>query len=45
MSRQSSAIIEEPVAHSEPIAMPTRNRRIANETQSKEIAVSPVVIE
>ena len=41
----SSAIIEEPVAHSEPMAMPTRKRNNANEIQLNEIAVNPVKIE
>ena len=38
----SSAIIEEPVAHSEPMAMPTKKRSSANEIQLNESAVSPV---
>ena len=44
-SGQSSATIEEPVAHSDPTATPTRKRRIANEGQLKEKALSPVVNE
>ena len=38
----SSASIDEPVAHSEPMAMPTRKRSSANEIQLNENAVRPV---
>ena len=41
----SSAIIEEPVAHSDPMAMPTRNRSSANDIQLNDSAVRPVRIE
>ena len=44
-SGHSSATIEAPVTHSEPIASPTMNRSTANETQSQAKAESPVVIE
>ena len=39
---QSSAVIEAPVAHSDPIASPTRNLSTANETQSQANALKPV---
>ena len=39
----SSAIIDEPVAHSEPMAMPTAKRSSANEIQLNDSAVNPVV--
>ena len=41
----SSAIMDVPVAHSEPIAMPTKKRSSANEIQLNDSAVSPVRIE
>ena len=44
-SGHSSATIDDPVAHSDPIATPTRNRRNANEIQLKEKALRPVVSE
>ncbi len=34
-----------PVAHSDPIAMPTRNRSATNDTQSQANALSPVISE
>src|SRR5262249_26084979 len=42
LSGQSSAVIQAPVAHSEPIARPTRKRSTANEIQSQESALRPV---
>ena len=42
LSGQSSAVIEAPVAHSEPIASPTRKRNAAKDTQSQDSALSPV---
>src|SRR5262249_958831 len=42
LAGQSSAMIAAPVAHSEPIASPTRNRNTANDTQSQENALRPV---
>ena len=42
---QASAVIEAPVAHSEPMAMPTKRRRIANDSQSQAKADRPVVSE
>ena len=38
----SSAIIDVPVAHSEPMAMPTKKRNSAKEIQLNDSAVSPV---
>jgi hypothetical protein len=45
LSGHSSAIIDEPVAHSEPMQMPTRKRRMANEIQSNDKALRPVATE
>jgi len=45
LSGQSSAVIEAPVAHSEPIASPTRKRSAANDTQSQDSALKPVSAE
>ena len=42
LAGQSSAMIDAPVAHSEPIASPTRKRKTANDTQSQENALTPV---
>src|ERR1700738_2710297 len=42
LSGQSSAVIEAPVAHSEPIASPTRKRSTAKDSQSQENALKPV---
>jgi hypothetical protein len=44
-SGQSSETIEAPVAHSEPIATPTKKRSAAKETQSQAKALNPVVSE
>ena len=44
-SGQASAVIEAPVAHSEPMAMPTTKRSSANDTQSQAKAERPVVSE
>ena len=44
-SGHNSAVIDAPVAHSEPIAMPTMKRSSANETQSQAKARKPVVSE
>jgi hypothetical protein len=44
-SGHTSETIEAPVAHSEPIATPTRKRSTANDTQSQANALSPVVSE
>ena len=45
LSGQSSATIEVPVTHSEPMQMPTRKRSTANDIQSQANALSPVMIE
>src|SRR5262249_41159118 len=45
LSGQSSAVIDAPVAHSEPIASPTRKRRTANDTQAQDSALRPVSAE
>ena len=42
LAGQSSAMIDAPVAHSEPIASPTRKRNTANDTQSQDSALIPV---
>ena len=42
LSGQSSAVIVAPVAHSEPIASPTRKRSTAKDSQSQESALKPV---
>jgi hypothetical protein len=42
LSGQSSAVIEAPVAHSEPIATPTRKRSAANDSQLQASALRPV---
>ncbi len=44
-SGHNSATIDAPVAHSEPIATPTRKRSTANDTQSQAKALNPVVSE
>ena len=44
-SGHNSETIEAPVAHSEPIATPTRKRSTAKEPQSQAKALSPVVKE
>src|SRR5439155_16080681 len=44
-SGHSSETIEAPVAHSEPIATPTRKRSTAKDSQSQAKALSPVVKE
>jgi hypothetical protein len=44
-SGHSSETIEAPVAHSEPIATPTRKRNTAKDTQSQANALNPVVSE
>ncbi len=44
-SGHSSATIDDPVAHSDPTATPTRNRSSAKEIQLKENALRPVVSE
>ena len=45
LSGHSSATIEVPVTHSEPMQTPTRKRRIANDNQSQAKALNPVMIE
>ncbi len=45
LSGHSSATIEVPVTHSEPMETPTRKRRIANDSQSQAKALRPVMIE
>ncbi len=45
LSGHSSATIEVPVTHSEPMQTPTRKRRIANDHQSQAKALNPVMIE
>ena len=42
LAGHSSAVIDAPVAHSEPIASPTRKRSTANESQSQANALKPV---
>ncbi len=42
---QASAVIEAPVAHSEPMAMPTSSRSSANNSQFQAKAERPVVSE
>src|SRR5262245_42684894 len=42
LSDQSSAVIDAPVAHSEPIASPTRKRSTAKDSQSQDSALKPV---
>jgi hypothetical protein len=42
---QTSAVMEAPVDHSEPIATPTRNRNAANDIQSQASALRPVISE
>ena len=42
---QASAVMEAPVAHSEPMAMPTSRRSSANDSQFQAKAESPVVSE
>ena len=42
---QSSAIIAVPVAHSDPMAMPTRKRKAAKVAQSCARALKPVITE
>jgi hypothetical protein len=44
-SGQSSATIEAPVAHSEPMAMPTMSRSTANDSQFHANAERPVISE
>ena len=44
-SGHTSAVIEAPVAHSEPIATPTRNRKAAKDIQSQANALRPVMSE
>jgi len=44
-SGHSSATSDAPVTHSDPIAIPTRNRSTANDSQLKAKAVSPVITE
>ncbi len=43
LSGHSSAVIEAPVAHSEPIATPTRKRSTANDIQLHAKALKPVI--
>ena len=45
LSGHSSATIEVPVTHSEPMQTPTRNRMTANDVQSQAKALNPVMIE
>jgi hypothetical protein len=45
LSGHSSATIDAPVTHSEPIARPTRKRNTANDAQSHAKALSPVMTE
>jgi hypothetical protein len=42
---QTSAVMEAPVDHSEPIATPTKNRNAANDIQSQASALRPVISE
>lgn len=44
-SGHTSAVIDAPVDHSEPMAMPTKKRSSANETQSHARPERPVVSE
>ena len=44
-SGHSSAVIDEPVAHSEPMATPTRKRNATNDIQSHASALRPVMTE
>ncbi len=42
LAGHNSAVIEAPVAHSEPIASPTRKRSTAKDSQSQANALMPV---